>query len=75
MFTWRSSRSEDVVAEIAEFAYQGDARLFVRRQSSGARTGLSAGELWTTGGDWNWRVWSMTRSGDITFSETRSFVH
>jgi hypothetical protein len=30
-FRWRTSPSDDIVAEIAEFAYQDDARLFVRR--------------------------------------------
>ena len=67
-FTWRSSPSEDVVAEVAEFAYQDDARLFVGRPAlPGSR--ISSGQLWTTGGNWNWRVWSITRSGDIVFSD------
>ena len=75
-FTWRSSESDDVVAEIAEFAYDDDARLFVVRPQQPASSGeVSEGRLWTTGGAWYWRVWSVSRSGDIAFSETRTFQH
>ena len=73
-FTWRSSPSEDVVAEVAEFAYKDDARLFVGRPAR-AESRISAGKLWTTGGKWNWRVWSITRSGNIAFSDGRTFQH
>jgi hypothetical protein len=73
-FTWRSSDSDDVVAEIAEFAYDDDARLFVvRPQQPASRGEISEGRLWTTGGAWYWRIWSVSRSGDIGFSETRTF--
>ena len=76
IFTWRSSPSEDVVAEIAEFAYQDDARLFVSRPARpGSGSQISTGQLWTTGGEWNWRVWSITGTGDIVFSDVRTFVH
>jgi hypothetical protein len=73
-FTWRSSDSDNVVAEIAEFAYDDDARLFVvRPQQPASRGEISEGRLWTTGGAWYWRIWSVSRSGDIGFSETRTF--
>jgi hypothetical protein len=73
-FTWRSSDSDNVVAEIAEFAYDDDARLFVVRPQQSASSGeISEGRLWTTGGTWYWRIWSVSRSGDIGFSETRTF--
>jgi hypothetical protein len=75
-FTWRSSDSDNVVAEIAEFAYDDDARLFVVRPAQPASSAeVSAGRLWTTGGAWYWRIWSVSRSGNITFSETRTFQH
>ena len=75
-FEWRSSPSEDVVAEIAEFSYDDDARLFLRpTERSGGRRHVSADQLWTTRGEWAWRVWSITRSGEIAFSEVRTFVH
>jgi len=75
-FEWRSSPSEDVIAEIAEFSYHDDARLFLMpTQGSGVPRRISAGQLWTTRGEWAWRVWSITRSGEIAFSEVRTFVH
>ena len=76
MFTWRSGPSADIVAEIAEFAYKDDARLFVRRPAPPGSLGqLSDGRLWTTRGMWSWRVWSISRSGDIAFSEVWTFRH
>ena len=73
-FTWRPSDSDNVVAEIAEFAYYDDARLFVvRPQQPASNSEISEGRLWTTGGAWYWRIWSVSRSGDIGFSETRTF--
>ena len=77
-FKWQSSTSEDVAVEIAEFIYHDDARLFVlgpRRRNLGVPQHISAGQLWSTGGEWAWRVWSITMSGEIAFSEVRTFVH
>ena len=75
-FTWRSSPSDEVVEEIAEFVYPGDARLFASRPSRpGSLTSASAGLLWTTHSQWQWRVWSISRSGDVALSEARRFVH
>jgi len=75
-FTWSSSPSEDVAAEIAEFAYHDDERLFVMSPSRPAtqRT-VSVGQLWTTRAEWSWRIWSVSRRGDLAFSESRTFVH
>jgi len=74
-FKWQSSTSEDVVAEIAEFSYQEDARLFLLRpRNPGASQHISSGQLWSTQGEWAWRVWSITMSGEIAFSEVRTFV-
>jgi hypothetical protein len=75
-FEWQSSPSADVFVEIVEFAYEDDARLFfARRTAPEARLQLSAGELWTTGSTWTWRVWSLTRSGDIALSTAWTFPH
>ena len=75
-FEWQSSTSEDVVAEIAEFTYDDDARLFLLRpRTAGAVRRVSTGQLWSTRGEWAWRVWSITSSGEIAFSESRTFVH
>ena len=76
-FVWQPSTSTDVAAQIIEFAYNDDARLFLRFFSGNtlANDQLSAGQLWTTRGLWRWRVWSISDSGAISFSEARSFSH
>ena len=75
-FEWQSSASENVVAEIAEFSYHDDARLvLLHRRNASVPGRVSAGQLWSTRGEWAWRVWSITRSGEIAFSEVRTFVH
>jgi hypothetical protein len=73
-FTWQPSTSTDVVAEIIEFGYTGNARLFIRlRPGNFARDQVSSGQLWTTNSPWKWRVWSISEAGAVSFSETRSF--
>jgi hypothetical protein len=75
-FEWQSSTAETVVAEVAEFSYGDDARLFLlpTKNPSGPRH-VSAGQLWTTRGEWAWRVWTISQSGEIAFSKVRTFVH
>jgi hypothetical protein len=74
-FTWQPSTSTDVVAEIAEFGYKDDARLFVRFLSAdhSASQAISSGLLWWTLSLWQWRVWSISGAGAVSFSESRSF--
>jgi hypothetical protein len=76
-FTWQPSSSVDVVAEIVEFAYENDARLFVRFPSGASRLNgqMSAGQLWTAHSPWKWRVWSLTADGNVSFSEANSFFN
>jgi len=75
-FTWSSSPSENVAAEIAEFAYRDDERLFVISPARPAtQRAVSVGQLWTTRAEWSWRIWSVSRRGDLAFSEARTFVH
>jgi hypothetical protein len=75
-FTWHSSPASDVVAEIAEFAYDDDARLFLTtRRGAGSVSQVSAGRLWSTRRFWTWRIWSVTRAGDLVFSESRRFLN
>lgn len=75
-FTWRPSASHNVVAEIVEFAYQNDARLFLRLpQTNLATEQISDGQLWTSRSEWRWRVWSINDAGAVAFSESRSFLH
>jgi hypothetical protein len=74
-FSWQPSTSTDVVAEIVEFAYKDDARLFVRFLTGDhlASQEISDGMLWGTLSVWQWRVWSISDAGTISFSESRSF--
>jgi hypothetical protein len=73
-FTWQSSPSGNVVAEIVEFAYKNDDRLFfLPKQNNGTTGQVSAGSLWTTGSEWKWRVWSISDTGAIAFSDYRTF--
>jgi hypothetical protein len=76
-FVWQPSASTDVVAQIIEFAYNDDARLFLKFFSGNslANEQISDGQLWTTRGLWRWRVWSISDSGAISFSESRTFSH
>jgi len=75
-FRWRSSPSDSVVVELIEFAYHDDARLFLWPSvRPGFREEISAGRLWTTKSDWKWRVWSITRAGDVVFSDAWTFPH
>jgi hypothetical protein len=73
-FIWEPSQSSDVIGQVAEFMWGketnwGLTRLFflppnVNKQSTG---GLMLG------GTTMWRVWSISKSGDIAFSEQQSF--
>jgi hypothetical protein len=75
-FAWRSSASDNVVAEVVEFAYRGDTRLFVSYPApAGSLRQISAGRLWTTNGEWSWRIWSISSTGDVTFSDALNFQH
>lgn len=77
-FSWQPSKSTNVVAEIAEFAYtdsKNEARLFIRFRSreNPVKEQISAGQLWTTHSQWQWRIWSISDAGDVALSESRSF--
>lgn len=75
-FRWQASPSNDVLVELAEFAYDDDARLVVVLPAAPDETrSMSAGALWTTSRTWRWRVWSIGRSGEVALSESRQFVH
>lgn len=76
-FRWQPSPSGDVVAEVVEFARNGDARLFVRLTSRDhlRPAQLSAEMLPVVHGEWRWRVWSISDSGAIAFSDPKSFTY
>jgi hypothetical protein len=74
--TWQPSGSNDVTGQVVEFAWGKDTnwgltRLFFLPASENK---LSTGLL-MSGGVTVWRVWSVTKAGDVAFSEQRSFMH
>ena len=75
-FSWHPSPSGGEVAEIVEFAYHDDARLITVFFSGAAPATehCSAGLLWTAGGEWRWRVWAISDSGGVSFSQPRHFT-
>jgi hypothetical protein len=74
-FVWKPSSSSDIIAEVAEFGYRGDARLFlkIRDPNGGENSVVSAGSLWTTNTTWKWRVWSISRASGVVFSDEHTF--
>lgn len=76
-FRWQPSPSGDVVAEVAEFARNGDARLFVRLRSRDKvrPVQISVEKLPIVHGEWRWRVWSISDSGAVAFSDPKSFTY
>ena len=79
-FTWQPSQSDNVVAEIVEFAPGINARLFVKFRDDrvAVENSVSAGGLYHIQGSikdqtWRWRVWSIADDGSIAFSETQTF--
>ncbi len=76
-FSWRPSASEGEVAEIVEFASEGDSRLIaIFLSGSPPETEhLSSGWLIPRRAPWLWRVWSISESGAVTFSSARSFEY
>jgi hypothetical protein len=74
-FVWQVDEAEHVVADIVEFGYNNDARLFVVRRGARDSGRISGEYLWQTKRDWRWRVWSLNRAGDLALSEVRTFPH
>jgi hypothetical protein len=74
-FEWISSPDATVVCEVAEFLVKDEASMRERTRLFflfGREQRLSAGILWGKGGQW--RVWSITRSGDVALSESRAYT-
>jgi hypothetical protein len=73
-FIWQPSESTDVIGQVAEFTWgkgtnYGLTRLFFLPASENK---VSSGLL-MNGGLSQWRVWSVSKSGDVAFSEQHSF--
>ena len=75
-FEWTPSESPDVIAEVAEFLILDSStpreltRLFF---FLGHENRLSSGFLLGVGG--RWRVWSISRTGNVSLTESRSYTH
>ena len=75
-FIWYPSQSTDVIGQVVEFMWGKDAdwgltRLHFLPQSENK---VSTGVL-MSGGRSVWRVWSITRAGDVIVSESHSFMN
>lgn len=75
-FIWQPSQSTEVIGQIVEFTWGRDTnwgltRLFFLPASENK---LSSGFL-MSGGTSVWRVWSISKAGDVAFSGQHSFTH
>jgi len=73
-FIWQPSQSTDVVVQVAEFILGKDTRSELTRLFflPPTENKLSSGLL-TNRGRHAWRVWSISKTGDVVFSEQHSF--
>jgi len=73
-FTWQLSPSNDVIGQVVEFTWGKDTNFGLTRLFflPASETKLSSGFL-LSGGTTAWRVWSISKSGDVAFSEQHSF--
>jgi hypothetical protein len=73
-FTWQPSQNTDVIGQVVEFTWGRDTNLGLTRLFflPASENKLSTGLLMGAGPS-IWRVWSITRAGDVAFSEQRSF--
>ena len=75
-FIWEPSQSTDVIGQVAEFMWGKDTnwgltRLFFLPATANKQ---STGGL-MQGGTTMWRVWTISSSGDVVFSEQQSFKY
>ena len=75
-FIWHPSQSTDVIGQIVEFTWGRDTNWGLTRLFflPAGESKLSSGLL-MSGGRSVWRVWSISKAGDIAFSEQHSFMH
>jgi hypothetical protein len=74
-FVWRPSPNADVVCEVAEFLV-GDVTSVRQRTRMfflfGREGRMSSGFLWGAAG--RWRVWSISKGGDVALSEQQAYA-
>jgi hypothetical protein len=73
-FNWLPSPSTEVIGQVAEFMWGKDRNLGLTRLFflPARESKLSSGYLMSSGAT-VWRVWSITRAGDVAFSEQHTF--
>ena len=75
-FTWQPSQNTDVIGQVVEFTYGKNTNLGLTRLFflPANENKLSTGYL-MSGGKQLWRVWTITKAGDVVFSEQHTFTH
>jgi len=75
-FTWQPSPSADVIGQVVEFMWGENSNLGRNRLFflPARERKLSSGFL-MSGGKSVWRVWSISKNGDVAFSDQHSYTH
>lgn len=75
-FTWQPSPNTDVIGQVFEFTLGKDtSRALTRLFFLPATENKLSSGLIMNGGASTWRVWSISKAGDVVFSEQRSFTY
>lgn len=75
-FIWEPSQGTDVIGQVVEFTWgKGTNWGLTRLIFLPARENKVSSGYLMSGGIQTWRVWTVTKSGDVAFSEQHSFVH
>ena len=73
-FIWQPSPSSDVIGQVVEFSLgKGTDWWFTRLFFLPASEDKLSSGLLMSGGKSTWRVWSISKAGDVAFSEQHSF--
>ncbi len=75
-FIWEPSQSTDVIGQVVEFTWGKGTNWGLTRLLflPAKENKVSSGHL-MSGGIQTWRVWTVSKSGDVAFSEQHSFLH
>jgi len=75
-FTWQPSPTTDVIGQVFEFTLGKDtSRALTRLFFLPATENKLSSGLIMNGGASTWRVWSISKAGDVVFSEQHSFKY
>lgn len=75
-FTWQPSQSTDLSGQVVEFVWGNETNLGLTRLIflPANETKISSGFI-MNGGITAWRVWSISKAGDVAFSERHAFIN